>query len=407
MSATDVAVGARLEESLGGHFGAYEAALTTLLAALAPTAAARDRQGGTALVERRLLRDSGLLQLAVPGAYGGAGLAWPQLLHGVRRLAAVDSSLAHLWGFQHLQIATVLLFASAAQQARLLGDSARHNWFWGNATNALDRDIVLRRDGDGYRLDGIKTFCSGALHSDQLNVSAPLAGGDPGQRLVVSIPTQRAGITAQDDWDAFGQRQSDSGSVHFAQVYVAADEVLGPPGAFGNPRASLRPLVSQLVLAEIYNGNALGALQSARTYLHGSGRPWPAAAVERAIDDPYTQRRYGDLFSRLHSACALADVAAQRLQTLWAHGEALQSDARAALAVTVAQARCIAAEQALRVTSEMFEMLGARATAARWGFDRYWRNVRTHSLHDPLDYKRRDIGRWLLDGVAPTPTIYS
>jgi len=30
-----------------------------------------------------------------------------------------------------------------------------------------------------------------------------------------------------------------------------------------------------------------------------------------------------------------------------------------------------------------------------------------HSLHDPLDYKVRDIGQWLTTGQPPTPSLYS
>jgi hypothetical protein len=47
------------------------------------------------------------------------------------------------------------------------------------------------------------------------------------------------------------------------------------------------------------------------------------------------------------------------------------------------------------------------ATAARYGLDRFWRNARTHTLHDPLDYKLRDIGNWALHGQWPTPSFYS
>jgi hypothetical protein len=32
---------------------------------------------------------------------------------------------------------------------------------------------------------------------------------------------------------------------------------------------------------------------------------------------------------------------------------------------------------------------------------------RTHTLHDPVDYKLRDIGVWALLDQVPTPTFYS
>ena len=52
------------------------------------------------------------------------------------------------------------------------------------------------------------------------------------------------------------------------------------------------------------------------------------------------------------------------------------------------------------------ELVGARATASRHGFDRYWRNVRVHTLHDPLDYRHQSIGAWLLAGDVPNPYGY-
>ncbi|MDR0665753.1 MAG: hypothetical protein LBF86_09605, partial [Helicobacteraceae bacterium] len=39
------------------------------------------------------------------------------------------------------------------------------------------------------------------------------------------------------------------------------------------------------------------------------------------------------------------------------------------------------------LTSGIFEALGSRATTRELGFDRFWRNARTQTLHDPIDYK--------------------
>jgi alkylation response protein AidB-like acyl-CoA dehydrogenase len=51
--------------------------------------------------------------------------------------------------------------------------------------------------------------------------------------------------------------------------------------------------------------------------------------------------------------------------------------------------------------------MGARATNAKYGFDRYWRNLRTFTLHDPVDYKVQDIGNWALNDQLPQPNFYS
>ncbi len=114
-------------------FGGLTQTVHALAGSLAATAVARDRSGGTALAERQLLRQSGLLTLAIPSAFGGQQAAWPLIFRILRRFAQADSSLAHLFGFQHLQVASILLFGSQAQQARYLGQAVEHRWFWGNA----------------------------------------------------------------------------------------------------------------------------------------------------------------------------------------------------------------------------------------------------------------------------------
>jgi alkylation response protein AidB-like acyl-CoA dehydrogenase len=386
-------------------FGEFTSAVNALADSLAATAAERDRAGGTALAERQLLRQSGLLTLAIPRAHGGQQAAWPLIFRILRRLAQADSSLAHLFGFQHLQVASVLLFGSDAQQARFLGQAVEHRWFWGNAVNARDTRLNAVRTPEGIELDGVKAFCSGATDSDVLNVSAVL-GPLPTDRVFAVVPTSRAGIRVNDDWDNMGQRQTDSGSVSFDHVRIAHDELLGPPGVASSPRATLRNLIGQVVLTEIYLGNALGALRAAIDYLRTQTQPWPMAGVERSQDDRLLQLRAGEMWSALQAATALSNHANARFQQAWDRGAALTAEERAALAIDVASARTQAARTALHVTSQIFELVGARATASRHGFDRYWRNVRVHTLHDPLDYRHQGIGAWLLAGDVPNPYGY-
>lgn len=391
------------------NFGSHAATVERLADVLAATAAARDRSGGSALTERRLLRESGLLTLAVPREYDGQGESWALILRIVRRLAAADSSLAHLFGFQHLQVASVLLFGSPAQQGRYLGATVREGWFWGNAVNSRDTRLTATRvhddKGSGWLLDGVKSFCSGAKDSDVLNVSIA-TGSAPTERLYLVVPTTRDGIRVNDDWDNMGQRQTDSGTVSFDHVRVHDDEVLGPPGAAATPRATLRNILAQTILTEIYLGNAIGALREAVTYTRERARPWAMANAERAVDDALLQLRGGELWANLQAATALTERANAAFDLAWLRGNALQAEERAQVSLLVAAARSTAARTALDVTSQIFELMGASATAARHGFDRYWRNVRVHTLHDPLDYRRKEIGRWLLADELPNPYAY-
>jgi len=371
----------------------------------AATAVERDRLGGHAAAEREAIRASGLLALSVPREYGGIGAAWPTIYQVVRIVARADSALAHLLGFHYLQLAGLSLYGSAAQQRRLFGETIAGRTFWGNALNPLDKRLVGVPSAGGYLLNGIKSFASGSIGSDWLTVSAwdPLANAP----LIAVLPTRQPGIAVQADWDAFGQRQTDSGNVRFDNVTLPDDLVLQPASRAPTAQTTLRSQVAQLVMANLYLGLAEGALAAARGYLREEARPWLAAGVENAVDDPFVQHRFGGFHLLVRPAQLLADEAAHKLDAAFRRGAGLDAVERGAVAVAVAEAKVLAHRAAIDIGSGLFELTGARSTSAKYGFDRFWRNARVHTLHDPVDYKLRDLGRHALDGRLPEPSPYS
>ncbi|MGI4982038.1 MAG: acyl-CoA dehydrogenase family protein, partial [Janthinobacterium lividum] len=104
---------------------------------------------------------------------------------------------------------------------------------------------------------------------------------------------------------------------------------------------------------------------------------------------------------------ALADEAARVFDRAWARGAALTATERGAVAIAIAAAKVATTRASLDVTHRMFEVTGARSTTAGLRLDRYWRNARVHTLHDPVDYKVRELGDWALNDLPPTPTFYS
>lgn len=371
---------------------------------LASSAVERDKTGGHAAPERELIRDSGLLTLAIPQQYGGLGQDWPTILRVVRRVAAVDSPLAHLFAFQHLQVASIIFFGSAKQQKELLTRTVQERWFWGNTLNPADnRSRAVEYEG-GIVVNGLKSFCSGARGADRLLVSAHT---ESGKFLVGAIPADRAGIEIDTDWDAIGQRQTDSGTVRFKDVFITQDELLLEAGTNDSPFVSLRACLAQSILVNIYLGLAHGAFEAARNYTLTRRRPWINSGVSSASQDPYLLQRFAELWLQLRTATMFADAAADQLDVAWCKGDALIAEERGAVAVVVAEAKVLAHRASLDIGTQLFDVAGAGATNGVLGLDRFWRNARTHTLHDPIDYKLRDLGNWALNGIYPTPTSYS
>ncbi|MCC4618702.1 acyl-CoA dehydrogenase family protein [Xanthomonas cassavae CFBP 4642] len=371
----------------------------------AATAIERDARGGTPKAERDALRASGLLGLSIPVQYGGLGASWSEVLTIVREFARADSSIAHVFGFHHLMLATVRLFGQPAQWQPWLEQTARKQWFWGNALNPLDtRTIAVHYEG-WREFSGKKSFCSGALDSQMLIASA--LDERSGKLLIGAVPTARSGITLGHDWDNIGQRQTDSGSTTFERVRVEENELLLDPGPLSTPLACLRPLLAQLLFAHVFLGIAEGAFEEARSYTSTETRPWHRSGVERASDDPYILAHYGEFWLGLESARLLAGRAADLLDAAWRKEHALTGDERAQVALAIAAAKVATTRVGLDVSSKLFDVTGARATHAALRLDRYWRNLRTHTLHDPVDYKVRELGEWALRRQPPTPSFYS
>ena len=381
------------------------AVATALAVRLAGTANARDQAGGHAAQEREWIRESGLLTLSIPTQFGGQGASWALVYQVIRILARADSALAHVFGFHHLQLAGLQLYGSAQQQRRLLALTVEERLFWGNALNPLDKRVTATDSADGFILDGIKSFSSGSVGSDWLTVSAWHA---PTQTaLIAALPTGQQGITVQPDWDAFGQRQTDSGNVHFEKVVLPFDLVLQAPAQAATPQATVRSQIAQLIMTNLYLGIAEGAFEAARSYTSEQAKAWFASGAAQAADDPLVQHRYGQLWLLLRPAQVLADLAARELDAVLRKGALVTAQERGLLAVAVAEAKVLSHKAGLDISSQMFELTGARSTSAQYGYDRYWRNVRVHTLHDPVDYKLRDLGRYALSGTVPEPTAYS
>jgi hypothetical protein len=59
------------------------------------------------------------------------------------------------------------------------------------------------------------------------------------------------------------------------------------------------------------------------------------------------------------------------------------------------------------VANRVFEVTGSSSAASKIGLDLHWRNIRTHSLHDPVDYKKLEVGASFLNGTVQPISLYT
>jgi alkylation response protein AidB-like acyl-CoA dehydrogenase len=396
--------GGRADE---GELERWRAVATDVADRLAPGALERDRANARPVDEVALLRSSGLANLIVPEAAGGGGAHWETALHAVRTVARADASVGQVLGYHYLNQACVTFYGTdEGRQLEWYRASAANRWVWSDSFNPISPDLELAFDGSVHRLNGTKRFATGAAVADVVIAGAePQDGPYAGQLVVFALPHDRAGIEYLDDWDNLGYRASASGSVRYRDVVVETADVIGVD--LGEHFSSLVTPGVQLLFGNIYLAIAQAALAQAREVTRARPNAWFLASVDRYADDPVVHRVVGELVARVAAVEALADALNRRYGDVVALAGATSEQDRAEIEVAIAALKVVATEVALEVTSRIFEVTGASSTANRNGLDLHWRNVRTHSLHDPVDYKRIEVGAHYLNGTFQPISLYT
>ncbi|MFL1429744.1 MULTISPECIES: acyl-CoA dehydrogenase family protein [unclassified Nocardiopsis] len=377
---------------------------------LAADAVERDRAGRTPYAEVALLKDSGLVTLLGPVEHGGAGQAWETAYKVIREVAAGDGSIGQLLGYHYLWAWAARLVATPEQITAVEELYTANRLFFGGAVNPRDEDLVITDEGDTLVFNGRKAFSTGSRVSDLTVLEGVLEGTD--EHVFAIVPSDQEGIVYADDWDNIGQRLTESGGVTVDGVRVAWSQAAGYVDKEFRPLTynTLNVPAIQLVFANFYLGIARGALERALSYTRERTRAWPYGGDDKdtAVQEWYVLETYGDLQAKLWAAEALVDRAGREIsEVLHAEREALTPRRRGEIAVLVAAAKQRIADTGLEIATKVFEVTGARATAASVGLDLYWRNLRTHTLHDPVAYKRREVGTYAVLGEVPEPTWYT
>lgn len=363
----------------------------------------RDRANQQPDAELKLLKESGLATLLIPAQYGGGGGHWSTALRAVRILARADASIAQILSYHYCNHAGIVFFGAPQRWEHWFTASAEGRWLWGDSVNPVDPDLEYTPDGMGYRLNGFKRFSTGASTGDVTLVMGAEQGAD--RVLAAVVDHDRAGVQFQDDWDALGQRLSASGSVRFDNVAIAADDVLGVVGE--EPYSTLVTPGVQLGFANLYLGIAEGALARARELTLARRGAWLLSSVEHYSRDPFVQRVFGELLARAAAAEALTDRWNTEYDRVIARGAEVTAEDRARVEIGIAKAKIVTTETALEVAHRVFEVTGSSSARSEVGLDLFWRNIRTHSLHDPVDYKKLEVGANYLTGDVQPITLYT
>jgi len=390
---------------------------------LASDALDRDRAGKAPHDEVARLREAGLPALLTPPGPPGRGTAWPWACAAVRRTAAADGSVGELLGRHAALSWTARFFAPPERAAALERAAGDEGWLWGGDTGAYGsggghlaalEPLLLTPAGNGWLLGGSREFATAVGVADRLVVDAVRA--DTGDVLVLVADPAHPAVTSDPAEGRFGQRLAGAGTVHFDDVPIPAEQVLGPAAQDEHatvPFTTLAPLALRLMLANVALGVAEGALAEAgdagRAGAFGTGplvppdaAGWRPSGIEVDSD---ALLAYGELALAVHTAAAVVDGATAAMDRALGAGRDLTADQRAETAVAVAAAETLADRTALLVGERVLGLADSD------GLDRFWRNARAlvgrglpagalRSIGDHFLHAAHRAGHWTLS-VGP------
>ena len=362
-------------------------------------AIAADPQANGQLPRRQaeLLSASGLTAIGVPKAFGGLGASVATIVETVRLISVADGGVGQLLQIHNVMLRGIFNGYPDAVRDRLISDVLAGKRF-GNALAevggknkfALKTRIERRADGK-LILNGSKFYSTGAYLAEWISLTAASEEGGAGVLLNRNTP----GLTLVDDWHAFGQQNSVSGTVIFDNIELDEDFVSPRKG----PMKRTGLTFPQILHAAIDTGIAAGALGAAVDYLKQHARPWVESGVDHASEEPHIIKQIGEYAVALRAAESLLRDAARVFDE---HEQGPDNkELQDQLILSVATARAHSDSASLKISSDIFSLLGASSSLSKWNLDRFWRNARVHTTHDPIRWRLHHVGNYYLNGVDP------
>ncbi|MCL6706270.1 SfnB family sulfur acquisition oxidoreductase [Pseudomonas sp. R2.Fl] len=361
-------------------------------------AAERDRERRLPLAEIERFSQSGLWAITVPKAYGGAGVSAVTLAEVTAIISAADSSIGQIPQNHFYMVEALRLDGSEEQKKhyfqRVLDGDRLGNAFTeiGTKTPVDYKTHFAERDGT-LLLNGQKFYATGSLFA---HIVVAVAKGPNGRIHIVFIDRATPGLDFVDDWSSFGQRSTGSGTVTFDDVEITPFQVVDHDASFERP-TPMGPF-AQIIHSAVQVGIARGALAETISYVRAYARPFFELTIEHGYEDPHTIHAVGDVAIRVHAADALL-ARAGRILDVATENPTERTVAEASVAV--AEVKALGTDVAQLASTKLIELGGARSTLESYGLDRFWRNARTHSLHDPVRWKYHHIGNFYLNGQLP------
>ena len=348
------------------------------------------------------LKDIGFTRLRLPKAHGGFDATIPELFVLLIELAEADSNLPQALRVHFGFTEDVLVSKDKAFQQRWIsrianGETVGSAWSEGGKSQSISlKRTYIEIVTEKFALKA-KILHHRSLYADWVDVGVTDLKGESGS---VVVRREDEGVEIVDDWNGFGQQLTASGTAYFHDVLVDEAEILPDDDRFKYSAAYY-----QLVQLAIITGLGRAATYDVSQAVAKRTRNYTHANAQFVKQDPQILQVVGQIRGAAYSAGAIVEKVAQSLQRAYLaafqNNEQLEEEQNALAELESAQSQTVITDLILNASTILFDALGASATDKDLGLDRYWRNVRTLSSHNPRVFKNRIVGDFSVNGTLP------
>ena len=327
------------------------------------------------------MAELGLFGVTVPEDFGGAGLDALSYALVMEELSRGYASVADQCGLVELIGTLLSVHGTESQRAEWLADvlAAKKRVAYCITESEAGTDVsgvktTAVKDGDGWTLSGSKIWIHNAPVAD---VGFVLARTDPalGNRgmSIFIVDLHATGVSRGSKEHKMGQRASQVGALHFEEVALGPDALLGPMNR------GFHIMMSVLDKGRIGIGAlAVGIAQ---------------AGLEAAVDYARTRKQFGKTIAENQGlqwlmADMKKDITAARALV---HRAAMTMDQGLPATMDCSIAKCFAGDCAVQHTANAVQIFGGSGYIRGFEVERLYRDAKITQIYEGTNQIQRTI----------------
>lgn len=346
------------------------------------------------------LKEAGFGAVRVPVKFGGKGLSQQQLFQLLIELATADSNVVQaLRGH----------FAFVEDRLIAQRDHSQELWFkrfvqgdivgnaWTEVGGVAIGDVITRvkQNSSGKtEVNGEKFYSTGTIFAEWIDLFAFDETTD--QHVIAAVSTKEQGVNVEDDWDGFGQKTTGSGTLKIQHVEIDRDHLYP-----FDQRFKYQTAFYQVVHLATLTGIAFSAVETFSEEVRKRTRIFSHGNADLVKDDAQILQVIGKASSQAFASQAITLKTAAALDAAYishfGSNPEIDNEKNQIAELESSQGQVIISDIVLDLTTKLFNSLGASASSTTKQLDRFWRNARVVSSHNPIIYKEKVVGAWVVN----------